>query len=130
MKFSSALVVAFGLGVVSANPIVEKRASTSDRATVGYATLSGGTTGGGSASPVTVTSLSALKSAVSGNSAKVVIISGNISGNEVVKVGSNTSILGKSGATLTGVGLRVIDVSNVIIRNLKLRGARSATRIR
>ncbi|EUC65945.1 pectate lyase [Rhizoctonia solani AG-3 Rhs1AP] len=121
MKFSSALVLAFGLGVASANPIVQKRASTSDKVTIGYATLSGGTTGGGSASAVTVTSLSALKSAVSGNNAKVVIISGTITGNEVVKVGSNTSILGKSGATLTGVGLRIIDVSNVIVRNLKVR---------
>ncbi|KAG8705930.1 hypothetical protein FRC12_014073 [Ceratobasidium sp. 428] len=138
MKFGSAVAFAVGLGVVSASPVVEKRASTSDRATIGYATLSGGTTGGGSASPVTVTSLSALKSAVSGNTAKVVIISGTITGNEVVKVGSNTSVLGKSGASetldhaiivleltsstiaLTGVGLRVIDVSNVIIRNLKI----------
>jgi pectate lyase len=97
------------------------------------------TTGGGSASAVTVTTLAALKSAVSGSTAKVVIISGAITGNEVVKVGSNTSILGKSGAckcicvhverdltnmrfsALTGVGLRVNEVSNVIIRNLKVR---------
>ncbi|KEP49077.1 pectate lyase [Rhizoctonia solani 123E] len=121
MKFTSAFVFAFGLGVASANPIFEKRASTSDKATIGYATLSGGwTTGGGSASPVTVTTLAALKTAVAGNTAKVVIISGTITGNEAVKVGANTSILGKSGATLTGVGLRVIDVSNVIIRNLKI----------
>ncbi|CAE6494300.1 unnamed protein product [Rhizoctonia solani] len=120
MKLSCALVLAFGLGVASATPLVEKRASTSDKATIGYATLSGGTTGGGSASPVTVTTLAALKTAVTGNTAKVVIISGTITGNEVVKVGGNTSILGKSGATLTGVGLRVIDVSNVIIRNLKI----------
>ncbi|KAH7303259.1 pectate lyase B [Rhizoctonia solani] len=120
MKFSSALILVFGLGVASANPIVEKRASTSDKATVGYATLSGGTTGGGSASPVTVTTLAALKTAVAGNTAKAVIISATITGNEIVKVGSNTSLLGKSGATLNGVGLRVIDVSNVIIRNLKI----------
>ncbi|KAL5636313.1 hypothetical protein ACGC1H_004952 [Rhizoctonia solani] len=119
MKFSSALVLALGLGVASASPIFENWA-TSDKATIGYATLSGGTTGGGSASPVTVTTLAALKTAVTGNTAKVVIISGTITGNEVVKVGANTSILGKSGATLTGVGLRVIDVSNVIIRNLKI----------
>ncbi|CEL54468.1 hypothetical protein RSOLAG1IB_07071 [Rhizoctonia solani AG-1 IB] len=98
MKFTSALILAIGLGVASATPVVEKRASTSDKANLGYATLSGGTTGGGSASAVTVTSLAALKSAVSGNTAKVVIVSGTITGNEVVKVGSNTSILGKSGA--------------------------------
>ncbi|KAB5594194.1 hypothetical protein CTheo_2410 [Ceratobasidium theobromae] len=119
MKFTSAFVLAF-IGAVSANPLVAKRASTSDKASIGYATLSGGTTGGGSASAVTVTTLSALKSAVSGSTAKVVIVSGTITGNEVVKVGANTSILGKSGATLSGVGLRVNEVSNVIIRNLKI----------
>ncbi|KAG9077348.1 hypothetical protein FRC06_008965 [Ceratobasidium sp. 370] len=118
MKFTSAVALVFGLGAVSANPI-EKRAATSDKATVGYATLSGGTTGGGSASPTTVTTLAALKTALaSGN--KVVLISGTITGNEVVKVPANTSVIGKAGATLTGVGLRVIDVSNVIIRNIKI----------
>ncbi|KAG9085118.1 hypothetical protein FRC06_003722 [Ceratobasidium sp. 370] len=118
MKFTSAVALAFGLGVVSANPI-EKRAATSDKATVGYATLSGGTTGGGSASATTVTTLDALKTALSSGN-KVVLISGTITGNEVVKVPANTSVIGKAGATLTGVGLRVIDVSNVIIRNLKI----------
>ncbi|QRV73319.1 pectate lyase [Ceratobasidium sp. AG-Ba] len=118
MKFASAVALVFGLTVVSANPI-EKRASTSEKANVGYATLSGGTTGGGSATPVTVTTLAALKSALSSGN-KVVLISGTITGNEVVKVPANTSVLGKSGATLTGVGLRIIDVSNVIVRNLKI----------
>ncbi|QRW09360.1 pectate lyase [Ceratobasidium sp. AG-Ba] len=115
MKISPVATLVFGLSAVFANP-VEKRASTSESATVGYAR---GTTGGGSATPVTVTSLSALKSALSSGN-KVVIISGSISGNEVVKVPSNTSVLGKSGATLNGVGLRVINASNVIIRNLKI----------
>ncbi|CAE6439967.1 unnamed protein product [Rhizoctonia solani] len=120
MKFASTLALAFGLGAAYATPVVEKRAATSDKATIGYATLSGGTTGGGSATPVTVTTLAALKTAVTGSTAKVVIISGTITGNEVVKVGANTSLLGKSGAALTGVGLRVIDVSNVIVRNIKI----------
>ncbi|KAG9125393.1 hypothetical protein FRC07_007775, partial [Ceratobasidium sp. 392] len=62
MKFTSAFALAI-LGFVAANPI-EKRASTSDKATLGYATLSGGTTGGGSATPVTVTTLAALKTAL------------------------------------------------------------------
>ncbi|QRV80559.1 pectate lyase [Ceratobasidium sp. AG-Ba] len=115
MKISPVATLVFGLSAVFANP-VEKRASTSESATVGYAR---GTIGGGSATPVTVTSLSALKSALSSGN-KVVIISGSISGNEVVKVPSNTSVLGKSGATLNGVGLRVINASNVIIRNLKI----------
>ncbi|CAE6480132.1 unnamed protein product [Rhizoctonia solani] len=120
MKLSSAIFVSFGLGITFANPLVIKRASTSDKATIGHATLSGGTTGGGSATPVTVTTLSSLKIAVSGSTAKVVIVSGTIAGAEVVRVGSNTSILGKPGATLSGIGLRVLDASNVIIRNLKI----------
>ncbi|KAF8602559.1 pectate lyase B [Ceratobasidium sp. AG-I] len=119
MKFASTVVLFFTLGAVYANPLVEKRAATSDKATIGYATLSGGTTGGGSATPVTVTTLAALKSALA-SGGKVVLISGTITGNEVIKVPANTSVIGKSGATLTGVGLRIIDVSNVIVRNLKI----------
>ncbi|CAE6474488.1 unnamed protein product [Rhizoctonia solani] len=123
MKLPYAFLFSLGFGIVSANPLVIKRASTGDQATVGFATLSGGTTGGGTATPVTVTTLSALKSALATTSAKVVIVSGTITGNEVVKVGSNTSVIGKSGAmnvALTGVGLRVLDASNIIIRNLKI----------
>jgi hypothetical protein len=41
MKFASAIAIAVALGFVSANPVV-KRASASDKATIGYATLSGG----------------------------------------------------------------------------------------
>ncbi|KAG8728496.1 hypothetical protein FRC11_010938 [Ceratobasidium sp. 423] len=116
MKFSPAFVLAFA-AYAAANPLAHKRATTSDAATIGYAA---GTTGGGSATVVTVTTLAELKNAASSNTAKVILVSGNITGNEVVKVGSNTSILGKSGASLTGVGLRVNAVSNVIIRNLKI----------
>ncbi|KAG8749053.1 hypothetical protein FRC12_013599 [Ceratobasidium sp. 428] len=112
MKFASALALAVGLGVVSANPVV-KRASTSEKATVGYATLSGGTTGGGSAAATTVTTLEALKAAAARGG--VILISGTITGNEVVKAVSNTSFIGKAGATLSGVGIRVLGVSNVII---------------
>ncbi|KAG8722253.1 hypothetical protein FRC09_006567 [Ceratobasidium sp. 395] len=117
MKFASALTLVVGLGVVSANPVV-KRASTSEKATVGYATLSGGTSGGGSAAAVTVSTLAALKSALTKSG--VVIVTGTITGNEVIKVLSGTTIVGKSGASLVGVGLRIIDVSNVIVRNLKI----------
>ncbi|KAG9100921.1 hypothetical protein FS749_011866 [Ceratobasidium sp. UAMH 11750] len=118
MKLRYFVAFALGLGIASANPL-EKRASISDKATIGYATLYGGTTGGGSASPVTVTTLSVLKSALSSGN-KVVLVSGTITGSEVIKVPANTSVIGKSGSALSGVGLRVIDVSNVIIRNLKI----------
>ncbi|KAG9081952.1 hypothetical protein FRC06_005317, partial [Ceratobasidium sp. 370] len=98
MKFTAAAALLFGLTAVSANPLVQKRATTSDKATIGYATLSGGTTGGGSATAVTVTSLDAFKTAIS-NGSKVIIISGSWTGNEVVTIPSDTTILGKSGAS-------------------------------
>ncbi|KAG8787122.1 hypothetical protein FRC12_015889 [Ceratobasidium sp. 428] len=120
MKFTSAAALVFGLTVVSATPVIERRASTSDKATIGYATLSGGTTGGGSATPVTVTSLAALQSAAASTSPKVIIISGTITGNVVVNLTPNTTVLGKAGSALVGVGLRVLNVSNVIIRNVKI----------
>jgi len=46
-----------------------------------------------------VTSLEELIAAVEGTDAKIVIIDGTITGNEVVRVGSNTSILGNPGAS-------------------------------
>lgn len=67
-----------------------------------------------------MTSLDDLTDALSDDTAKIVLISGTISGNTVVKVGSNKSILGKSGAALQGVGLRVLEKENVIIRNIKV----------
>ncbi|KAK0500016.1 pectate lyase [Armillaria luteobubalina] len=124
MKWFAAITAIAALqfvSVLSAPSTVLKRASVSDVATVGFATLNGGTTGGAGGTTTTVTTLAALTSAVSGDSAKIVIISGTISGSAVVKVGSNTSVLGAAGSLLDGVGLRVLDESNVIIRNVKIQ---------
>lgn len=58
------------------------------------------TNGGGTATPVTVTTLDDIKSALASSAtSKVILISGTITGNEVLKVPSNTTVIGKSGAS-------------------------------
>jgi pectate lyase len=84
---------------------------------VGWASQNGGTTGGGSGATTTVTSASALASALSG-STPVVRVQGTISCSGMLKVASNTTVIGASGAKLVGCGLTIVKASNVIVRNL------------
>ncbi|GIF75218.1 pectate lyase family protein [Asanoa siamensis] len=88
---------------------------------VGWATQNGGTSGGGSASATTVTSASALTSAVGASGAAVIRVSGTISCSGMIRVRSNKTILGNSGATISGCGFTVNGDRNVIIRNLTFR---------
>ena len=76
----------------------------------GYASMNGGTTGGAGGTTTTVSSYAEFTSAVEGDDAKVVIVSGNIKKEaDQVKVGSNTSIVGKdSSAVLEGFGMYVL----------------------
>ncbi|MGC5011854.1 RICIN domain-containing protein [Streptosporangium sp. DT93] len=87
----------------------------------GWATQGGGTTGGGNAPTTTVTSSSALSSALSSSSAAVIRVSGTISCSGMLKVGSNKTVLGNSGATIAGCGLNISNASNVIVRNISFR---------
>ncbi|MGI5212415.1 pectate lyase family protein [Plantactinospora sp. CA-290183] len=89
----------------------------------GWATQGGGTTGGGSASPVTVTDSAGLISNMQASGARVIRFSGTISISGMQKVAADKTIIGVgSGATITGGGLNVASVSNVIIRNINFRG--------
>lgn len=93
-------------------------ASAVDASPVGFGA---GTTGGGSASAVTVSTLDAFKSAVTGSSSKVVKVNGLISLSGQVDVGSNTTVLGVGSASgFTGGGLRLKKVTNVVVRNLNI----------
>lgn len=87
-------------------------------AVVGWATQGGGTTGGGNAAVTTVTTAAALSSAVASDSAKVVRVQGEIRCSGMIKVGSNTTLEGASGARITGCGLTIVRKQNVIVRNL------------
>src|SRR5689334_3090557 len=99
-------------------------ASAAESSPIGWASQNGGTTGGSGGSTVTVTTASALDSALQSSSRQVIRVSGMISLSGMHKVSSNKSILGVgSGSGLSGGGLNLSGVSNVIIRNLVLRNA-------
>ncbi|KAK0455712.1 pectate lyase [Desarmillaria tabescens] len=130
MKWIYSLLIFVAVNAVSATPLenkIFKRASVSDVATVGYATLNGGTTGGRGGPTTTVTTLDALTSAVTGNSPKIVIISGKHTFPSTERTNSHTTLAPGTltGNTvvkvaLNGIGLRVLSESNVIIRNIKI----------
>lgn len=85
---------------------------------VGWAAQGGGTTGGGNAAITTVTSASALAAAVAGTGAGVVRVQGTISCSGMIQVGSNKTVEGASGSSITGCGLTIRHGTNVIVRNL------------
>jgi pectate lyase len=93
----------------------------------GYAATNGMTTGGAGGQTVTVTTLAALKNAAASTSPMIIQVSGTITGTGSVIVKSNKTIVGLSGATLSGVGLRLFGTStsdyvkNIIIQNLKIK---------
>ncbi|WP_037310069.1 pectate lyase family protein [Amycolatopsis orientalis] len=88
----------------------------------GWATQGDGTTGGGSATPVTVSTSSALISAMQSSSPAVIRVSGSIALSGMQKVAANKTILGVgTGAEITGGGLNITKVSNVVVRNLNFR---------
>lgn len=92
---------------------------------VGYATLNGGTTGGQNGTVVTVSDFASFKTyAENSTTPYIILVSGEInSGNDKgasIRVGSNKSIIGiGSTAFLNGVGLRIGNRTNIIIRNIK-----------
>ena len=86
---------------------------------VGWASEGTGTTGGGDATSVVVTTASDFSQNVSGSTARVVHVKGSISGS--FSIGSNKTIVGVCGAEIHG-HLSISNQSNVIVRNLKMVG--------
>ena len=90
----------------------------------GWATMGGGTTGGGTdmSRATTVSSMGALQSAISGSSAKIVLVKpGTYSGD--LEPGANTTIIGTApGVTIKGhIRVKGSDSNNIIIRNIAVR---------
>ncbi|TGJ85009.1 hypothetical protein E0Z10_g3752 [Xylaria hypoxylon] len=130
MKFTSTATVLLA-ACVSAIPTptvdepldaraVEKRATITDAADIGYAKQNGGTKGGAGGTTTTVSSLAAFTAAAAADGAAVIVLKGAISGSAKVSVTSNKSIIGASGSSLTGIGLVINKQSNVIVRNVKI----------
>ena len=107
-------------GIVGVGLTMGSPAQAAAPAPHGYANVNGTTTGGGSGPTVTVTSLAAFKTAAASSTAQTVLVNGHFtsSGAEVT-VASNKTIRGVgSGSGLTGIGLKLKGVNNVIIQNL------------
>jgi len=90
---------------------------------VGWAAVDGmgtaTTTGGGTATPMVVTTQAAFTSAIAGTAARVIHVTGNFTGN--FGIGSNKTIIGVCGAELHG-HIGISNASNVIVRNIKIVG--------
>ncbi|KAE9567508.1 putative pectate lyase A [Colletotrichum fructicola] len=139
MKFTSALATLFAsVAVATPTPTVDnvadkphlvKRASISDKATLGYATLNGGTSGGAGGTVTTVSSLAEFTAAVNekDTAAKIVVVKGVIKGTANVRIGSNKSVIGLPGAGFDGIGLHARRQSNIIVRNIKSTNVLAST---
>ncbi|KAI9158012.1 Pectate lyase B [Paramyrothecium foliicola] len=122
MKFNFILLLA---GLTLASPTIDNRdelikRQANEACPIGYCTRNGGTKGGSGGPTVNVNNINDLINQAKGNDAKIIIVSGNIKGDAKVNVGSNKTILGKSGSSLENVGFTVSGQKNVILRNLKL----------
>lgn len=90
---------------------------------LGFAMVNGTTTGGEGGEEVTVSTLSELKSAVSGNTARIVYINGTITGagQESISCGNNKTVIGLPGSMVIGASFFVYAKNNLIFRNLTMR---------
>lgn len=91
----------------------------------GFASVAGGTTGGGTDlnKAITVSTMAALQEAASGSNPAIILVEpGNYKG--TLRPGANKTIIGKApGVTITGnIAVSGSSVSNVILRNMAVRG--------
>ncbi|MFI5933994.1 polysaccharide lyase family 1 protein [Actinoplanes sp. NPDC051494] len=112
------------LAVGGAQIVGHSAAVAAESSPVGFASLNGGTSGGSASTVVTVTSASALKTALSSSTSQTVKVSGLITISGMYSVASNKTVLGVgSGSGISGGGLNLSGVKNVIIRNLVFKNA-------
>jgi pectate lyase len=94
----------------------------------GFATVEGTTTGGGDGPSVTVTTLADLLTQAGSETAQTVLVDGNFTCDDDVTISSNKTIRGVGADSgLTGCGLRMNDVENVIVQNMKIAKVEAGT---
>ncbi|KAJ0304604.1 hypothetical protein COL516b_005965, partial [Colletotrichum fioriniae] len=135
MKLSNVVVFAL-LGAATAAPTptlnqastgsIGKRASITETCTIGYASTNGGTTGGKGGSTTTVSTLAQFTKAAESSGKLNIVVKGSISGSTKVLVASDKTIVGQKGSRITGAGLYIKGVSNVIVRNLAISKVKEA----
>ncbi|RDW75615.1 putative pectate lyase a protein [Coleophoma crateriformis] len=105
---------------VVARAEVVKRASITDACDIGYAS---GTTGGAGGTTTTVSTYAQFTEAAALTGASVIVVSAPITeAANQVKLTSDTTVVGTdSSVVLTGFGLLVKKMSNVIIRNIGIK---------
>ncbi|KAL1612337.1 hypothetical protein SLS60_000563 [Paraconiothyrium brasiliense] len=99
--------------------------TAADSSPVGFAKDNplGATTGGAGGETVTVASPSALKIAATDTTPRIIYLAGNFTLTSRLSIGPNKSLIGTgSGANIFSNGFNIKSVSNVIIRNLGIRG--------
>ncbi|SMF65470.1 pectate lyase, partial [Alteromonadaceae bacterium Bs31] len=124
-KLLSSFAVALALSSITTSALAANGPLSIYDKAPGWASMNGGTTGGGTdlSKAVTVTNMSALKSAVSGSSKKIVLVEpGNYDG--TLSPGANTTIIGTApGVRISGnISVSGSDKKNIIVRNIAVRG--------
>jgi pectate lyase len=87
----------------------------------GWASQSGGTTGGAGGTEVTVSTMAQLQAEAKSSGKKIILVNKGTYVGEVV-LASDKSILGKEPGVLIKGSIHVSKVNNVIIRNLAIKG--------
>jgi pectate lyase len=98
----------------------EPPASAPEDGPVGFATLDGGTTGGAGGETVTVSTADEFTAAISAEGPAVVEVDGTIELTGMHDVATDKTI---RGGTVSGGGLTMSDVSNVIVQDMTFTGA-------
>ncbi|MFJ8751627.1 polysaccharide lyase family 1 protein [Streptomyces sp. NPDC102441] len=111
-------------GATAANGAPTPQDSPRTVAAAGPVGFGAGTTGGAGGSTVTVTTASELTDALKRSEALVIRVNGTIKLSSMTKVTANKTVVGVGTAgKITGSGLNVSNVSNVIIQNLSFSGS-------